>query len=53
MGFASIEEAIKDIKNGKMIVVVDDEDREYMHLTMKKMLKTISQCIKKDFLILV
>lgn len=28
MGFVSIEEAIKDIKNGKMIVVVDDEDRE-------------------------
>jgi len=26
--FASIEEAIKAIKNGKMIVVVDDEDRE-------------------------
>ncbi len=26
--FNSIEEAIEDIKNGKMIVVVDDEDRE-------------------------
>ena len=26
--FNSIEEAIKDIKNGKMIIVVDDEDRE-------------------------
>ncbi|HMR58293.1 MAG TPA: 3,4-dihydroxy-2-butanone-4-phosphate synthase, partial [Cyclobacteriaceae bacterium] len=24
----SIEEAIEDIKNGKVIVVVDDEDRE-------------------------
>ncbi|MBW7952926.1 MAG: 3,4-dihydroxy-2-butanone-4-phosphate synthase, partial [Chitinophagaceae bacterium] len=23
-----IEEAIEDIKNGKMIIVVDDEDRE-------------------------
>ncbi|MEO0092855.1 MAG: bifunctional 3,4-dihydroxy-2-butanone-4-phosphate synthase/GTP cyclohydrolase II [candidate division WOR-3 bacterium] len=26
--FASIEEAIKDIKKGKMVIVVDDEDRE-------------------------
>ena len=26
--FATIEQAIDDIKNGKMIVVVDDEDRE-------------------------
>ena len=26
--FATIEQAINDIKNGKMIVVVDDEDRE-------------------------
>lgn len=26
--FNSIEEAIEDIKNGKMLVVVDDEDRE-------------------------
>lgn len=26
--FSSIEEAIEDIKNGKIIVVVDDEDRE-------------------------
>ena len=26
--FATIEQAIEDIKNGKMIVVVDDEDRE-------------------------
>lgn len=26
--FATVEEAIEDIKNGKMIVVVDDEDRE-------------------------
>ncbi len=26
--FASIEEAIEDIKQGKMIIVVDDEDRE-------------------------
>ena len=26
--FNSIEEAIEDIKNGKMIVIVDDEDRE-------------------------
>ncbi len=28
MGFATVEEAIEDIKNGKMLVVVDDEDRE-------------------------
>ena len=27
-GFATIEQAIDDIKHGKMIVVVDDEDRE-------------------------
>ncbi|XP_061355525.1 bifunctional riboflavin biosynthesis protein RIBA 1, chloroplastic-like [Gastrolobium bilobum] len=27
-GFASISEAIEDIRNGKMVVVVDDEDRE-------------------------
>ncbi|XP_027345491.1 bifunctional riboflavin biosynthesis protein RIBA 1, chloroplastic-like isoform X1 [Abrus precatorius] len=27
-GFASIPEAIEDIQNGKMVVVVDDEDRE-------------------------
>ncbi len=26
--FSTIEEAIEDIKNGRMIVVVDDEDRE-------------------------
>ena len=26
--FNTIEEAIEDIKNGKMIVVIDDEDRE-------------------------
>lgn len=26
--FSTIEEAIEDIKNGKMIVIVDDEDRE-------------------------
>ncbi len=26
--FATVEEAIEDIRNGKMIVVVDDEDRE-------------------------
>ncbi len=28
MPFSTIEEAILDIKNGKMIIVVDDEDRE-------------------------
>ncbi|KAK4491199.1 hypothetical protein RD792_001931 [Penstemon davidsonii] len=27
-GFSSIPEAIEDIRNGKMVVVVDDEDRE-------------------------
>ncbi|MED6161287.1 Bifunctional riboflavin biosynthesis protein RIBA 1, chloroplastic [Stylosanthes scabra] len=27
-GFASIPDAIQDIRNGKMVVVVDDEDRE-------------------------
>lgn len=26
--FNTIEEAIEDIKNGKIIVVIDDEDRE-------------------------
>jgi len=26
--FATIEEALEDIKNGKMLIVVDDEDRE-------------------------
>ncbi len=26
--FASIEEAIEDVKNGKMVIVVDNEDRE-------------------------
>lgn len=28
MSFSSIEEAIDDIKQGKMIIIVDDEDRE-------------------------
>lgn len=28
MGFAKIEDAIEDIRQGKMLVVVDDEDRE-------------------------
>lgn len=28
MKFNTIEEAIEDIKNGKMVVVIDDEDRE-------------------------
>ncbi|MGB9823950.1 MAG: bifunctional 3,4-dihydroxy-2-butanone-4-phosphate synthase/GTP cyclohydrolase II [Candidatus Hydrothermia bacterium] len=28
MPFANIEEALEDIKNGKIIIVVDDEDRE-------------------------
>lgn len=28
MKFNTVEEAIEDIKNGKMIVVIDDEDRE-------------------------
>ena len=26
--FATVEQAIEDIKHGKMVVVVDDEDRE-------------------------
>ena len=26
--FAKIEDAIEDVKNGKMVIVVDDEDRE-------------------------
>jgi 3,4-dihydroxy 2-butanone 4-phosphate synthase/GTP cyclohydrolase II len=26
--FSTIEEAIKDVRQGKMIVIVDDEDRE-------------------------
>ena len=28
MGFSAIEDAIEDIRQGKMVVVVDDEDRE-------------------------
>ena len=28
MGLSSIAEAIEDIKAGKLIIVVDDEDRE-------------------------
>jgi 3,4-dihydroxy 2-butanone 4-phosphate synthase/GTP cyclohydrolase II len=28
MAIASIEEALEDIRNGKMVVIVDDEDRE-------------------------
>jgi 3,4-dihydroxy 2-butanone 4-phosphate synthase/GTP cyclohydrolase II len=28
MGFATIEEAIKDIKEGRFVIIVDDEDRE-------------------------
>ena len=28
MAFATVDEAIEDFKNGKMVVVVDDEDRE-------------------------
>ena len=28
MDFNTIEEALEDIRQGKMIVVVDDEDRE-------------------------
>jgi len=28
MAIARIEEALDDLKNGKMIILVDDEDRE-------------------------
>ncbi|MFQ5945678.1 MAG: 3,4-dihydroxy-2-butanone-4-phosphate synthase, partial [Anaerolineae bacterium] len=28
MPFDSIEDAIKEIRNGRMLIVVDDEDRE-------------------------
>src|SRR5438270_10874583 len=28
MGFASIPEAVRDIKRGRMVIVVDDPDRE-------------------------
>ena len=28
MGLSSIPEAVKDIKAGKFVIVVDDEDRE-------------------------
>ena len=28
MQFASIEEAIKEIQDGRIIIIVDDEDRE-------------------------
>ena len=26
--FASIEEAIEEIQNGRMVIIIDDEDRE-------------------------
>ena len=26
--FSSIEEAVEDVRQGKMIIIVDDEDRE-------------------------
>ena len=36
--FATVEEAIEEIRKGNMVVVVDDEDREnavsYTHLTL-------------------
>ena len=28
MSLAKIEDAVEDIRNGKMIIIVDDEDRE-------------------------
>src|ERR1700750_2174450 len=28
MGLAKIDEAVEDIRNGKMIIIVDDENRE-------------------------
>ncbi|MBW1973424.1 MAG: 3,4-dihydroxy-2-butanone-4-phosphate synthase, partial [Deltaproteobacteria bacterium] len=28
MGICTVEEAIKDIADGKMVILVDDEDRE-------------------------
>jgi len=28
MPFSSIEDAARDIRDGKMIIIVDDEDRE-------------------------
>ena len=28
IGFASIEDAVRDLKAGRMIIVIDDEDRE-------------------------
>ena len=28
MGFSSVEEAIEDIREGRMVIIVDDEDRE-------------------------
>ena len=28
MPLSTIEEAVEDIKNGKMVIIVDDEDRE-------------------------
>ena len=28
MSFSTIEEALEDLQNGKMVIVVDDEDRE-------------------------
>ncbi len=28
MSFATIEEAIREIRDGRMVILVDDEDRE-------------------------
>ena len=28
MGLATIDEAVEEIRNGRMIIIVDDEDRE-------------------------
>ena len=39
MKFNSIEEAIKDIRLGKMIVVVDDEDREMKEICLWRLKK--------------
>jgi len=40
--FSSIEDAIEDVKQGKMIVIVDDEDRENEGLSKRKLLKNNS-----------
>ena len=45
MAIASIEEALKDIRNGKMVIIVDDEDRENEGDVMMAAEKTTPEAI--------